>query len=290
VSIVSWAKLEINGILSLSSSNGVGFGILTSEASGAPLLLKSRGGNSPDLVVATNGNVGIGTANPSGSLHIKSTYWPHLLVQAANNTSPTIALKNLAGQQWEIQTCDSGSTGCSPNNGFMVVNRNNPLSAPMTITTAGNVGIGTANPSAKLDVAGTVNASGGYTQSSDARLKDNIQPLDNVAGLSAIGKLRPVSFDWRDPAMGGAQQYGFIAQDVQKIFPNLVSKGARTTYAPDGTLTLNYDGLIAPLVKAVQEQQTEIESQNAEIESLMSDNAALKRDIEELRSAFGSGR
>jgi hypothetical protein len=60
--------------------------------------------------------------------------------------------------------------------------------------------------------------------------------------------LRPIVAD--QPAQG--TNFGFIAQQVQQLFPELVSTTSATTPTPGGTLTLNYAGLIAPIVKAMQ--------------------------------------
>ena len=56
------------------------------------------------------------------------------------------------------------------------------------------------------------------------------------------------------------RQYGFIAQQVQQVFPNLVSTTSATALTPDGTLGLNYMGLIAPIVEAVQQLSTRLSS------------------------------
>ncbi len=57
-------------------------------------------------------------------------------------------------------------------------------------------------------------------------------------------------------------QYGFVAQEVQKIFPDLV------TTQEDGLLGIQYTGLIPVLVKAIQEQQLEIDELFRRIEEL----------------------
>ena len=65
-------------------------------------------------------------------------------------------------------------------------------------------------------------------------------------------QLNPVSYSLiQQPGLG--TMFGFLAQDVQKIFPNLVVMSGPTPLTPDGTLTLNYTGLIAPIVKSIQE-------------------------------------
>jgi hypothetical protein len=133
-------------------------------------------------------------------------------------------------------------------------------------------GIATASPATALEVGGDItddnvlNCSTLKTDvngkincvSSDERLKQDITPLDATDSLSAIESLTPVSFYWKDSSNGPEQQLGFLAQDVQQIFPELVGKTAPTILTPDGTLTLNYLGLIAPLVKAVQELASEV--------------------------------
>ncbi len=155
------------------------------------------------------------------------------------------------------------------------------------ITSGGLFGIGTTTPYSRLTVwgpdtasstlafnivnnasttvfavfnGGNAQLSGTLTQSSDARLKTNIQSLDASTSLAAINSLTPVAYDWLDPEKGGVRQYGFIAQQVQQVFPNLVSTTSPTALTPDGTLGLNYLGLIAPLVEAVQTLSAEVQS------------------------------
>jgi hypothetical protein len=99
---------------------------------------------------------------------------------------------------------------------------------------------------------GNAELSGSLSQSSDQRLKTNIESLDASSSLSLIDQLNPVTFDWIDPDQGTTPQSGFIAQQVQQVFPNLVSTTSPTALTPDGTLGLNYIGLIAPIVKAAQ--------------------------------------
>ncbi|KJC49078.1 hypothetical protein UP09_07540 [Bradyrhizobium sp. LTSP885] len=72
-----------------------------------------------------------------------------------------------------------------------------------------------------------------------------------------------MTYNWLDPEKGGTRQYGFIAQQVQQIFPNLVSTTSATALTPDGTLGLNYLGLIAPIVEAIQTLSTEVQSLTA---------------------------
>lgn len=103
------------------------------------------------------------------------------------------------------------------------------------------------------------------TQSSDRRLKTNIASLDASTSLAEINSLSPVAYDWLDPEKGGVRQHGFIAQQVQQVFPELVSTTSATALTPNGTLGLNYLGLIAPIVKAVQTLSSEVQSLTATV-------------------------
>jgi len=98
-----------------------------------------------------------------------------------------------------------------------------------------------------------------YATSSDYRLKENIQPLEN--GLQRLNELNPVQFDWKED---GTSSEGFIAHEVQEIFPDAVS------HEKDGEQMQSMDyGRITPLlVKAIQEQQAQIETLKQEIQEL----------------------
>ena len=107
---------------------------------------------------------------------------------------------------------------------------------------------------------GNATLAGSLVQNSDRRLKTNIQDLDASSSLAEIEALNPVTFNWIDPAKSSVPQFGFIAQQVQSVFPNLVSVTAPTALTPDGTLSLNYIDLISPIVAAIQELDKEITS------------------------------
>ncbi|MDD3370415.1 MAG: tail fiber domain-containing protein [Alphaproteobacteria bacterium] len=81
---------------------------------------------------------------------------------------------------------------------------------------------------------------------SDERLKDNIQTLADP--LADIMKMRPISFTYKE---NGKKSLGVIAQELEKIYPYLVSEN------PQGYKGVNYDALVAPLIGAVQELKKE---------------------------------
>ena len=112
--------------------------------------------------------------------------------------------------------------------------------------------------------SGQINANGSsqaaFGTFSDSRLKENITDLPSQ--LDKIKAMRPVEFDFIE-SEGGGHQLGFIAQEVEEIYPDLV--GERT----DGMKTLSGLGKWeARLVKAIQEQQEQIEAMQLEIDNL----------------------
>jgi len=107
---------------------------------------------------------------------------------------------------------------------------------------------------------GRVYASGAYT-SSDARLKKDVAGLSY--GLKDLEALRPITFKWKDQSRGNGRNIGFLAQDLQKVVPELVDQDSKS-----GMLSVNYPGLVPVLVKAIQEQQVTIQRQEARIEGL----------------------
>ncbi len=86
-----------------------------------------------------------------------------------------------------------------------------------------------------------------FLYSSDERLKENIQTVDSA--LDKVLQLRGVSFDWKKD---GESTYGFIAQEVEQIFPELVKTN------DDGYKAVLYGNLVSPVVEAIKEQQEEI--------------------------------
>ncbi|MBK8292626.1 MAG: tail fiber domain-containing protein [Flammeovirgaceae bacterium] len=93
----------------------------------------------------------------------------------------------------------------------------------------------------------TLTVAGAWTSTSDRTKKHNITNINY--GLSEILKLRAVSYKWN-----GTDQpdFGFIAQEVKDVLPEIV-------YGEEGQMSISYGQVSAVLVKAVQEQQKEIE-------------------------------
>ncbi|MCE9517776.1 tail fiber domain-containing protein, partial [Candidatus Nomurabacteria bacterium] len=98
------------------------------------------------------------------------------------------------------------------------------------------------------------------TCSSDSRLKQNVTPLDGATALAGINALNTVSFNW-DPTFANdtTLQFGLLAQEVAQVFPNLVSKTTPTPLTPDGTYSINFNGLYAPIIKSIQQMNIKVE-------------------------------
>ena len=97
-------------------------------------------------------------------------------------------------------------------------------------------------------------------QTSAAKHKTNIEPLGSQ--MSKIGALRPVRYNWKNRST--PEEIGFIAEEVQKIYPELVGKDS------NGKISgINYAKMVSVLVKSVQEQQNEIDSLNNELDNLI---------------------
>lgn len=138
-----------------------------------------------------------------------------------------------------------------------------------------NVGIGrTPHATAKLDVAGDIAINGTIKLTSDMSIKENSKPITNTK--DKLIQLQAISFNYKKDVLENEKtnygdttdnysqinpdsfykqkRYGFSAQDLQKVFPDLVTKDE------DGILSVDYIGIIPLLVEAIKEQQVMIDS------------------------------
>jgi hypothetical protein len=122
-----------------------------------------------------------------------------------------------------------------------------------------------------------------FTSASDSRIKKNIV-ISNY-GLATVLKLRPVEYNL---ISNDLKQVGFIAQEVQKLVPEVVT-GKEGDLSKGEILGITYSNLVPVLTKAIQEQQKQIEDQNAKIAAQQKQTedqnakiAAQQKQIEEL--------
>ena len=115
----------------------------------------------------------------------------------------------------------------------------------------------TGGEKAVLTSGGNWNIAGSVNPGSDLKLKKNINNIES--SLETIKSLRGVTFDWKDEKKdNGKLQHGFIAQEVEKILPNLITKGNNFKH-------MNYSGIIPVLVEALKDQQKQIDELKKQI-------------------------
>ncbi len=287
------ARLDVNGLLSLRAASGGRLGAgsrirfatggtsatmieenyglnLTGTATqpvkiyGASLGVgyTSSGANWGTTNLYVLGNIGIGTTNAGAKLTVngglKTTLANYLNGYSVNTGNSSIIVGNSIGETYALTAGIPNVTQA----GFSI----NKLSSysygasiqyatPVFVVNNTNVGIGISAPAYKLDVAGPVHATE-FVYGSDRALKKNIQPLTN--SLQKIQELQGVSFNWKK---GGEAQVGLIAQDVQKVYPELV-------HGKSGDMGVQYGNLVAPLIEAVKTQQAEIKDLQARVKVL----------------------
>jgi len=121
-----------------------------------------------------------------------------------------------------------------------------------------------------------------WTITSDKRWKANIK--DSGLGLDFIKSLRPVSYTRNNDAKGKTE-YGFIAQDLEKAFIDAGdANNAVISKDDNGMLGVRYNDFIPITVKAVQEQQVQIDELKKKNEELMKINAAILKRLEALEN------
>lgn len=242
--------------------------------------------------------VGIGTNAPETKLHVVSNVessgrynlidatasTDQYFILALRNTSP-MAVGNYSllgftnsgpangGANWAIGSLRTGvgvQTGAQEDF-FVGASTGGGLLERLRIkSSSGNVGIGVSNPLYRLDVEGVINASGnvranGVVLTSDARLKQDIH--DTSYGLKTVMALRPVEYQKKNSIQDknyNKHEIGFLAQDIAKVLPSLVTSGS-DEYK---TLAVSYTELIPVLTKAIQEQQKQITQLKTENEKL----------------------
>lgn len=221
-------------------------------------------------------NVGIGTTAPTSRLDVSGTGGIRARVNSDVNAGLGLSLNNQLG--WSVATVIPGQ--------FQIFNDSISQNAVWIDNTNNNFGIGVAPPADKLHVFGDIRAgtsgtngclknnNGGMlvgTCSSDVRFKRDITPFPSL--LAQLVQLRPVTFYWRtgdypDRHFGRAQEVGLIAQEVERVMPELVSEDEQ------GYKAINYAKLPLLSLQAIKELKT--------------DNDALKQENRKLAGAVES--
>ncbi len=120
-----------------------------------------------------------------------------------------------------------------------------------------------------------VTVNGDFYTPSDRRLKTKIETLTNV--LAKIAQLRGVQFEYKDQKKyASGPKIGLIAQELQPVFPSMVTQGN------NGYLKVDYTQLTGVLLQAIKEQQAKIEKQQSEIEELKRRDKEILKRLENL--------
>ncbi len=167
---------------------------------------------------------------------------------------------------------DASAFNFGPNNEAKIFFNNSPSNALIISGSAANggvtlsgssvnidsfvgIGVGEGNATHALTLPDTSGPAGqakanAFLSYSSIRYKKDVQPLDSA--VDTISKLQGVSYNWKDT---GKKDFGFIAEDVGKVIPEIVEWSADPQYAN----TMDYTRIISFLVEAVKEQQEKID-------------------------------
>ena len=277
-----------------------------------------------DIIIRpTGGNVGIGTTSPGARLDVRGNFGQVRIGQSGQSGKIEIArgsdgayagslgyfsategnellLANNSGGGWINVRTNGGSGGNV--GGFRIIDVGGPSNdTNMVVLNTGNIGIGTTSPSAKLEVCGNTrivgqiaanssNLSAGLTCSSDKRLKKDISSIANP--LAIIQKIEGKTYYWKSEkyqnrGYDNKKQFGFIAQQIEEVLPELV------VTQDDGFKSVDYIKVIPILTEALkdlsaisEEQQQIIESQNSKIAQLESRYEGFKAENTEQKQNF----
>lgn len=198
------------------------------------------------------GNVGVGTTIPNYKLQATTGDASYGIVHTTGTVSigtylSSVSASGVAGQ---LGTLTNHKLGFFVNGG----------SPNLIIDTAGNVGVGTTSPGLKLDVTGDIRASGDITAFSDARLKDKLVRLDNA--VDRVLKLTGYTYN-RVDGDDGKRYAGLIAQEVERVLPEVVRKASENDY-----MSVAYGNMAALFVEAFKELHDDIAKMKADIAML----------------------
>lgn len=265
------ATAAATGGLGGQSSNGFGvIGVGDGVGGNGGFFINNVAGN--NAILATNNSALQATAS-SGSIIIGSsaTTYPNTISGDTKITGDFVNTGTLTAGIINASTIDTagfanfGGTvhaGNGYSNGGISLYFNGNADFDGTVSIDGSVNIGggygssgmilQSDGTGRIDgnwiVDGSITAGGNVTAYSDAKLKTNLQVINNP--LDKIASLTGYTFDRVDT---GESQTGLIAQEVLKVLPEAVG------YTEDGTLTLAYGNIVGLLVEAIKELKEEIE-------------------------------
>ena len=230
--------LNVSGVSTLGTVK-ISSGIITATSGvvtyfGDGQYLTGLAGNPTLQTVLNTGNTSTIGMSISGIITASSGFTGNIsgtagTITTLNSTSGTIT--NISGTAGTITTLNS-TNGTITN----ISGTNLNYSGIGTITNLSGVAI---------NITGIATAQD-FDALSDENYKENVITVNNA--LNKVGQLRGVSFDWKG---NGRSSYGVIAQELQKVLPELVHG--------DNPKTVNYNGIIGVLIEAIKELKKEVE-------------------------------
>ncbi|MEM6316306.1 MAG: tail fiber domain-containing protein [Bacteroidota bacterium] len=266
---------EAGGNTQVGSNNVfLGYKAGRNTAGSNRLYIENSGSNSPLIygefdnnLVRVNGTLDLSNGSGDDVVLLRfNTERPWQFEQGGAGANNTLFLKSSSsGKNYNIISADrTPIASYRANNGG-----NNKVGINKIISTNSNT----------LEVNGSASKSsaGDWLANSDARLKKNIQVLNSQQTLAQLLNLQGVTYEWNDDKTGNERpegiQYGFTAQNIQAIFPNLVSKDSQgflqTSY---GT----YDAMYVEAFRALNEKIEILEKENADLRAQVGDMQKLQ--------------
>lgn len=229
-----------------------------------------------------NANLGIlqifGQNDDGGGLNGTLAVAELQAVDQSGNTSANLSLFNSVSTGTSIET-------------ILIQSNNGTGAASIAVNdSSGVVAIDMDGSTGNLTATGTVAAdilqsTSGGVQTSDRRLKKNIQSLDN--SLENTLKMRGVSYQWKDESKSQSNQIGVIAQEVEVIYPEFVHTNDK------GMKAVNYAQMTAVLIEAIKELNAKVQSlekENSTLKASLSEVETLRKEMDLLMKMLGSSK